>query len=262
MILLNDNNDIGLDKNGFLEDIDFDTYIAKSYPEDFALLKSINRYMYEIYDLVNVDRNDEIGCFFVGTYNKIHKSTQAAIVMVSRGLSDQVKVLVRSNLDKLMVMQAVHNDKNNFSKWQLHQNYERKRLIDDIKKGEPGLGHLQERITEDINIPSEWKRISQRDWAKLAEMEEDYNVVYRLFSGNVHHSKNALNSDLFYDGGLPAIMDVAPDCTDTRELLLTLATDALRTIKIVVEYFEIDNDVYKSLNKEHEENWKRIIEDR
>lgn len=262
MILLNDNNEIGLDKNGFLEEVDFDSYLAKSCPNDFEFLRNINQYMYELYALVDISRDDEIGCFLVGTFNKIHKSTQAATVLVSRGLSDQVKILVRSNLDKLMVMQAVHNDKNNFNKWKLYQNYERKRLIDDIKKGEPGLGHLQERITEDISIPSDWKRISQRDWAKLAGMEEDYNVVYRLFSGNVHHSKNALNSDLFYDEGLPAIMDIAPNCTDTRELLLTLATDALRTMKIVVEYFDLDDAVYKELNKEHEENWRRIIEDR
>lgn len=246
MIMLNEKGEIAIDGEGFMESCDFNTYIAKEYACEFSFLRQINEYMYKIYDLILLQNTDEIGCFFAVTYNKIHKNMQMIIIAASRGLNEQVRILLRSMLDKLMIMQAVCNDNDNYDKWIKHQQYEMYRLVKDIKKGEPGLEALKERYSNNDFLPK-GKYISQKEWAKLAGMEEEYNVVYRLFSGNVHYSVSSLEAELLVRNGLPHIMDIGPQYSDTKKLLITLATDALRALWIIITYFKIDDTEYKKI---------------
>lgn len=256
MIIINENNEIGIDDEGFMEDLDFNAHIAKAYSSEFNFMQQINEYMYCLFRVIEPQNTDVIGCFLVGTYSKIHKTTQAAVLLVSRGLEEQVKILIRSILDKLMIMQAVCNDNENYNIWIEHQQYEVNRLVRDIKKDEPGLGHLKGSIPGDKSLPK-GKYVGPKKWSELAGMEEDYNVVYRLFSGNVHYSLSSLEADISLENGLPHIMDIGPKYDETRQLMITLATDALRAVKIVIDYFDVDDAMYRTLDS----NLEKIQDD-
>lgn len=258
MIISNEKDEICVDYEGFLEEIDFQMPIVKVYKEAFDLINQINRYMYSIYYMAEPIKSDRIGCFLFTTYNKIHKNIQSAIIVATRGLSEQVKIFARSILDKLMIMQAVSNDNDNFDKWVEQQKFEVYRLVDAIKKGEPGLEQLKNSIPADKVYPK-GKRVTQREWAKMAEMEVEYNVVYRLFSGNVHYSASSFEADLIFEDGLPSALDIGPKFDDISELLATIATDALRAVNIIVDYFNIDDAKYKELNESLEDMQRKIM---
>lgn len=260
MIIINEKNEIGIDDEGFMEDPDFNTYIAKAYSSEFDFVRQINEYMYSLYDMMTPQNTDVIGCFLAGTYNKIHKIIQAAVILASRGLNEQVKILIRSILDKLMIMQAVCNDNNNYNKWIEHQQHENNRLVRDIENDEPGLGHLQESIPADKSFPK-GEYTSQKKWAELAGMKEEYNVVYRLFSGNVHYSLSSLEADISLENGLPHIMDIGPKYDETRPLMITLATDALRVVKIVIDYFDVDDAKYRVLDSNLEKRQDELLDE-
>lgn len=258
MIIINEKNEIGIDDEGFMEELDFNTYIAKAYSSEFDFVRQVNEYMYCLYGMIAPQNTDVIGCFLAGTYNKIHKTIQAAVILASRGLNEQVKILIRSILDKLMIMQAVCNDNHDYNRWMEHQQHEKNRLIRDIKNDEPGLGHLKESIPADKSLPK-GKYTSQKKWAELADMKEEYNVVYRLFSGNVHYSLNSLEEDIYLENGLPHIMDIGPKYDETRQLIITLATDALRAAKIVIDFFDVDDVKFRALNSNLEKRQEELL---
>lgn len=260
MLILNEKNEIGIDNTGFVEASDYNTAIAKCYRMEFELLDQINQYMYDLYDALEPKRDDLLGCFFIGTYNKIHKNIQAAMVLATRGLNEQIKILIRSNLDKLMVMQAISNNHNNYNLLVEHHKNETYRLINAIKRGEPGLEHLANQIPKDKEF-EKGKKTSQIEWAKMAGMEDDYNVVYRLFSRNIHHALSSLEDEFVFEDGLPSIMDIGPQYEDSRQLLATLATDALRCAHIIEDYFGINSKTYNELDNKLEIIKNAILQD-
>lgn len=159
-----------------------------------------------------------------------------------------------------MIMQAVSNDNDNFDKWVEQQKFETHRLVDAIRNDLPGLEHLKNSIPTDKTYPK-GKRITQKDWAKMAEMETEYNVVYRLFSGNVHYSASSFEADLTFEEGLPSALDIGSKFDDISALLVTVATDALRAVNIIVDYFDIDDVKCKELDESLEDMQRKIMTD-
>ena len=78
-----------------------------------------------------------------------------------------------------MIVTAVIKSPGNYDRWIEMQLWERNRLIKAINNKAPGLEHLN--IDENIQIDARGKRITQKDWADMAEMAADYNFIYRLF---------------------------------------------------------------------------------
>lgn len=242
MLVVDKNNRLGIDERGFMDESDFNTPISLMYNNIFQLFYETNLFMYKIYDSLSPNANDIIGLFFVGVYIKIHKQIQSAAVLLSRGLEEETKIILRSILDKLFIMRAIYNNKDNFDRLLSNHNYERRSLNNAIKNKLPGL----EKLPYNINLPK-GNRTSMKQWAKLANMEAQYNVVYRLFSTNIHCSLSSLESDLSIKDGSPYMIDICPHFEETTELLLTILDDAFNAIDVIVNYFEIDKSEYTSL---------------
>ena len=242
MLVVDENNQLSIDESGFMNESDFNTPISILHNDIFQLFRETNLFMYKIYDLLSHNANDLIGLFFVGVYVKIHKQIQSATVLLSRGLEEETKIMLRSILDKLFIMRAIYNDKDNFDKLLSHHNFERRSLNNAIKNKLPGL----EKLPYNINLPK-GNRTSMKQWANLANMEDQYNVVYWLFSTNIHCSLSSLESDLSIKDGSPYIIDICPHFEETTELLLTILDDAFNAIDVIVNYFGIDKSEYNSL---------------
>lgn len=134
MLVVDENNQLDIDESGFMDEPDFNTPISLMYNSIFQLFRETNLFMYKIYDSLSPNANDLIGLFFVGIYVKIHKQIQSAAVLLSRGLEEETKIMLRSILDKLFIMRAIYNDKDNFDRLLSHHNFERWSLNNAIKK--------------------------------------------------------------------------------------------------------------------------------
>lgn len=259
MIIYDENRGIGIDEDGFLENHDFEEYIPRAYKDCFDFMRRLNEYMYSLYNAVEIKSKDKIGCFILGTYNKIHKLVQASIILAARGLHDEVKILLRSILDKLMVMQAVYKDKEHYNSWIDQQKRERYRLIKKIQEGKPGLGNLKDKVP-DLKDIDPGKVVTQYDWAQMSEMEDIYNREYALFSGNVHHAACVLESDLIIEDDFITAMDIGPKHEIIGALLATVASYALQASEIIVKYSKTDSAKCEEINKELENIWRQVAE--
>lgn len=115
---INENGQIlYLDNDGFLDVSDYQSEIAKQFLQEFAVAREINQYIYELYDSINVHKQDVINRFIISSLNKVHKSFQAAVLCCSKGLEEQAKILIRTMLDKIMIATAVMKNPKNYNKW-------------------------------------------------------------------------------------------------------------------------------------------------
>lgn len=248
---------ICLDNDGFLDERDYQSMIGTLYSPDFEVARAINQYMYEIYGSITVYKEDIINRFIISSFNKVHKSFQAAVLCCSRGLEEQAKVLARTILDKIMIATAVIKNPDNYNKWIEMQLWERNRLIKAINNKEPGLDHLN--LGENIQTDARGKRITQKDWADMAEMTADYNFIYRLFSGEVHLSVSSIDWDYGLDGD-ESYMNIAPRTEETNIIILTLADYMMHFIQQIIDYFNIENMRYLEIDKKLEECQKKCID--
>lgn len=258
MLILNDNNEVGIDAAGYVCPEDTTSPIWECFIDDFSLLQEINIYMYGLFDKMNANQNDVIECFLAETYNKIYKDYQSGLLLASRGLIEQSKVMLRVILDKIMIMQAVHNDNENYHLWFKHQIYQRNRLIKDIKNKRPGLEHLYDKVNG-MDLEPDAKRVSSLEWARLSAMESEYNITYRLFSGSVHYSLSAYEEDITFSDGRPEAIMIGPQTDEIEILLITLATDALKAASIIIEHYGLKDEKYAQLENKLKTRQRELL---
>lgn len=245
MLIIQDSR-VGIDENGFFCNEILDNPIAKTYPEFFGLAYDVNSFMYSLYESFEANNTDKIACYNIGTYSKIHKLYQSSVLLCSIGLEESAKVCIRSMLDKLFVMQAIRNDNEYYNKWIDCQRKEANKLVNAINREEKGLEHLKG-IAPASPIYPKAKGISHYDWSVLAGMEKDYNLVYRLFSGNVHSSFSAFEDDFVIEEEQYVALDIGPQIMAIRHILITTIGYALQTLRINMEYFGISSCAYDNL---------------
>lgn len=259
MIILSEAGDVMIDAGGYFFPADEQSPIWQNYKDTFTFAQNVNTYMYELFDYIKPKDNDKVACFIAETYNKIHKDYQTGVLIASRGLQNQVKTMIRVLLDKLMIMQAIHNNEENYTLWLKHQSKNRNSLINEIKQKRPGLEHLCNRAIELETDPNA-KMIKPQDWARLANMESDYNVAYKLFSGSVHYSVNSYEEDVVFVDGIPKAILIGPQAKEVEKLVITLVADALQAANIMRERYKISDERYNELDEDLENRQKIIMQ--
>ncbi len=232
---------LSLDKQGFLSE-NINKY-SKNIKDDFSdvldLTCDINKFGYELYNKINLKNLDIIGVYNALFYSKIHKTYQAVILLLEKGLEDEANALGRVILENLFVMQAINNDSENFNKLIENDYFEKNNILKNIK--EPNRLKYLKKSVIDIEVLEKAKKTSTKRWAELAGMEELYTTVYKMFSYNVHIDLNTMEKNINkkYDGNTDGI-NIAPKCNDIYLTLCTISDFLLRTIKIMIDYFQID----------------------
>lgn len=254
MLSLNKKNEVGLDQDEFVKAEDIKEYIAQANKKEFELAFKVNRYMHDLLGDDESRKSEQLQCFFMSLYKKIHRNFQSVLILSARGLKEPAFVLIRSLLDKLFIMKAVSGDNSKIKFWKDSQNAERIKLANAIIKGDKGFENADKREAEKyINRTPKTKSTSQKKWAEWAGMLSDYNIVYRLFSGNVHFSASSFKEDFLFHDQRQIIMNVAPDTEGIDKLLLTGIGYALQTCFVIIEHFSCESHTPEKLHKLQEE---------
>lgn len=235
MLVFDDNNGtVGIDSNGFLEKGELDFEISYIKPENYRDVLEVNHYLNNLYSEIKVSSKDYIGLFITESFAKIHRDYQTVIILVTRGLMSQAKAVIRTMLEKLFVMAAVSKNPDNYDDWIGTQNAERNRLLRAIKRGDiQPVDTDPSKLTENEFA----KKVSFSEWADRADMKWDYNVIYRLFSRNVHCTETGYVDDLEIDNeGEVVAIKIYPDYEEADQTLILAKRYALISATIIKSY--------------------------
>lgn len=242
---------INLSENGFLTEQYKFLINREKYEQYLELSMKINTFAYKKYDYINVHNNNAKEVFITCSFAKIHKDYQSVILLSERGLIEQGKVMLRCLLEKLFVLVAIFKDDNNWVDWKNDQLYRKKKIMEAINRGDKGLENLKlDGFSEENFINA--KSITIKEWSKRADMEEAYNMIYKLFSGNVHLSEEAIVEDILFDlnGDMIEAISVAPKEEDLAKLLVTNMNYMLLAIDIIQDGFHISKKDMESLRED------------
>ena len=235
-----------LDNDGFINQNDLNTCIALSEKELYDYMEKVNHYLYKLYEQVKVSSDDYIGCFFISCNNRIHKGFQSSLILLSRGLEETARILVRTMLETV-VAQAIFNNPQNYAKWESNQKIESNRLINAINREEKGLAQLKGKVPTEKIYPNQTKT-NISEWARLADMEEEYNTAYRVLSGNVHFSYCSYDKDLCCENGKIVAINIGPQMENQRVIITTMTDIVLRMIQIFKAYFQIEDTEFENID--------------
>lgn len=238
MLIFDENNGtVGIDSNGFLEKSELNFEISYIKPENYQDVLEVNHYLNDLYSEIKVSNKDFIGLFIIESFAKIHRDYQTVIILVTRGLMSQAKAVLRTMLEKLFVLTAVSKEPENYNDWIGTQNVERNRLIRAIKRGDIQPVDIDpSKLTENEFT----KKVSFSEWADRADMKWDYNVIYRLFSRNVHCTETGYADDLEIDNeGEVVAIKIYPDYEEADQTLILAKRYALISATIIKPYLSV-----------------------
>ena len=95
---INENGQIlYLDNDGFLDVSDYQSEIAKQFLQEFAVAREINQYIYELYDSINVHKQDVINRFIISSLNKVHIKIFMPFILTLRPLITRIRKITAYN---------------------------------------------------------------------------------------------------------------------------------------------------------------------
>lgn len=246
-----------LNSDGFIEKNDLNTCIALSEEALYDYMLEVNRYIYKLYEQVKVSSNDYIGCFFISCNNRIHKIFQSSLILLSRGLEESARILIRTMLETVVIAQAIFNDPKNYAKWESNQKDELNKLNNIINK-KKGLVQPKRKVHAEKLHPNQTKtHISE--WARLADMEEEYNTAYRFLSGNVHFSYRSYEQDFCCENGKIVAINVGPQTENQWVIIITMIDIMLRMIRIFRVYFQIEDTEFENIHLQLEMFQEKVL---
>ena len=237
--------DILIDKNGYLEDFEYDGYYMNG--DSFFLTEaiSLNKDLYKSYDLYRgrVSIDDNIGVFLLGSLVRVHKDFQTVIILECRGLQSQASAIARNMMEKVFYMKAISKNNDYLEDWINRQKKDRNTLKEVVSGGYAYLSEEEisrmdlskEPVPKGKDIPS----ISE--WATRADLKHDYEVIFRQLCFDIHHSSPALTYDfLANEDGRLSIIDIHPHF-DMMEALISLSIEyLLKAIQTLADYIDAD----------------------
>lgn len=202
--------------------------------------------MHKVYDSVLIYPSNRVGIVIIEFYSKIHKNIQTVLMLLEKGFQDEARVLLRVALEKIFIMRAMTIDQSKIELWLNEQNRNKDRLIKNIQNSKPGLGHLKDELeTSQIEVLKD--KTSFLDWAKYANMEEEYNVDYTIFSGDVHLSSKVVRDDLVIENNEIEGIIIGPNLENSKELMHIAKRYALISLKAVSDFFDLNLKKYDSV---------------
>ena len=252
--------------DGFLSDelSRFESQITDRYSDQLEFAKEVNRIAQEIIGTVQIDR-DELRSNLMGTLLiRQVESFQAFVILVGKGLFFQAQIILRNIAESMFIVGAIVN-KQTFA-----EEFIGRIVFSDLKMAK-GLRNFLVRRGDEIpdvlkNLIKESEdrikeledkaRVGKRgkkkgrtiqpfrteEIAKIAQMEDFYDTVYRYMSLAVHTSPRSLN-EVFIVGrnGEVEALDYQPR-VDRLETVIFSATEmTLFTLRKVAEHFSLES---------------------
>ncbi|MEA4987702.1 MAG: DUF5677 domain-containing protein [Anaerovorax sp.] len=269
-----------IDGYGFLDKSMMNSWeekIVNKNKVQFDFANKLNNYIYSVYELITVlfKPKGVITDYIVANYVLMHKSYQSSIILLKMGLENDAKIILRTLQEKLIYIKCVEKDEVYFKIRVLEALNDRRNLINRIKEGtiDPGnlnVDDIEIKVNSDINDILEeinqslGENYTQRTikskfqikkFAEVAGMSQEYNLMYKVLSGNIHPDMNAIQAEFLTDKGFE--YDLNPIYTDVHEYIQSLVDLLIRATEIVLNHFEIDTFNLKKLYNEEISIWDK-----
>lgn len=251
-VFINEDNNIEVDQNGFLEMSDEEKPIFRTLRPYIDEALKRNRDLYNLYSQIEISSDDAMGLFLISSLERLHKDYQAALILALRGLPDQAGAISRSIMEKLFIMQAVFDNPDNLALWSKTQNRELNITRKIIEEGWVNSAIDYERVLEYPTL-NETKDVKMREWAKKADMEKDYRVIYSQLSKHIHHSRTDMIDDWEVDNNnyVDAI-NIGPKTEGIEALISLLLEYFTNAVEIVAAFTGAEVNWTK--------DWRRLYE--
>lgn len=263
---------------GFLDDntmIPFEACCVSKNATEFNFANKLNGFTYSIFDLLHGTSKPKelITDYLIANYVLIHKSFQAALILLKKGLSNEAKILLRSILEKLIYIKCVEKDEIYFKIITLLGLKEQLAIVKMIKSGqiknenmdiakiETCLNATKDRIISEIQqeLGQEytWKKIKSefkiRTMAEIAGMTQEYHFMYKALSGQVHPSIGTCVSEFSKDNGFE--YDLNATDKDVSQYVQSLSDLLIRASETILNHFDLDTSELKKIAHEEKNIW-------
>lgn len=240
---------MSIDELGFLSP-DLENHkevFRQKHSDQFGLIEKVVRCCHATKYKLEVHNRDGQEVFSAGLFLKLLADTEAAVLLLERGIVPQARSMLRIALECSIKLANVCRSEELLKAYILLSEHERLKLIKGIKRSSsPDFVEFKETHADDLI-----KEIKERlvgnpelklsDFAKEVGMEVYYNAQYRLYSADVHSAPASIESLFAYENdeitsfnwGPMLGHDIRPELAESARLLIT-------GLKLISEVFEVD----------------------
>ena len=185
-------------KHGFLgtEGERIQQQILKKYSELFGHLRDLNDICHEYLSGLRIDREAEIEVFTIAYFIRGLKTFQSLILLLERGMLDDVRVLGRTLLHTHFRLAALANDPAVLKRIRASALLEQKKRLESYKSGKRKVPANANKVDLDQLIAQAQSQlqkmggsgINEKELAKIGGRLRDYDEAYAILSDAVHTS--------------------------------------------------------------------------
>ncbi len=166
--------------------------IRVRHASHFELVRRVNVFCQEKRSTLTIYNRDPQQLIAICLMLKIFEDVQSSILLLESGLTSQGRSLLRIATEALIILANVVNSEEFFKAYVLCGERERLKLLNAIK-GNPLYEdeNLKKDITPELveQVKKSVDGIENKNveqWAKDVKLDVQYDIVYRLFSQDVH----------------------------------------------------------------------------
>lgn len=185
-------------KHGFLgtEGERIQQQILKKYSELFGHLRDFNDICHEYLSGLRIDREAETEVFTIAYFIRGLKTFQSLILLLERGMLDDVRVLGRTLLHTHFRLAALANDPAVLKRIRASALLEQKKRLESYKSGKRKVPANANKVDLDQLIAQAQSQlqkmggsgINEKELAKIGGRLRDYDEAYAILSDAVHTS--------------------------------------------------------------------------
>lgn len=207
--------------------------VERRYAEWLALFRTVNRRAVQAQYEVEVPRDYLPALVAATCYMRTLTNTQAAMLLIVRGMDASARIMLRASLESLFKLKAIERDRNVVNAIAAGDDVFRRRLLEKYKRiDNPKLQKELERIgplkSDTAEKFKEWgvTALSTEQLAAKADLTSLYLSTYPVLSDAVHAGIRDLERHVETDGGEIVALHNEPK-VDDLEVLFLMATECV-----------------------------------
>jgi hypothetical protein len=241
--------------------------IFREYTDYFTACETLNKFAYEVYEMLDIHEAELREIIIVCLMAKIHNAFQGVILSYKYGLDAEAKVILRTALESLFCLRATIRDEKFYSQFIKADDASRQKHLQNIKKypdvfdslqDHPSLNVLDDLICE--NKKNKIHEYSAFDLAEKADMVPLYRYAYSELCDDIHPNiRNLEHRYLITTDTRIQAFNLAPCTNDILRDLSTNNYIMLIAIDDLNSYFHLSIDTEIS---EFRDEYERTFQNR
>lgn len=238
----------------------------------FIVCNDLNQLAHTTLSELRIHSEDHQKIIASSLFVRLLSQYQSVIILIERGMINEVKIILRAMLDGIFVLVAVAKDEK-YMKYYINDDDDIEKRIAFLKRFSENIDNhfddIQKQLTEE-NISEQLKElkaerkhlelnelklkgmVSTKKWAEFAQMEELYYRLYSQFNYSVHGLSRELEQYITAkDDGEVTGMNWGPDVEGIDIVLTTTADFLCRVLSSI-------NNLFGLNNSKVEDSWKVI----